>query len=141
MHYLDTSVIVTALTGEARQADVLAWLAVPRDTTLLVSWWTHTEFASAIGRKLREGSFNAAAQAFAVESYRGLIARSFQVLPVVAADFDRAARFVAYPRAALRSSDALHLAVAHKATMVTLDKRMATGGEIVGVATLLLSPD
>jgi uncharacterized protein len=53
MLYLDTSVIVSALTKEADTALSQFWLAKQETSELTISDWTTTEFASALSIKLR----------------------------------------------------------------------------------------
>ena len=136
--YVDTSIIVTALTSEPRAVQMLAWLADTRN--LFVSWWTGPEFASALARKRRERNLDGDIVLRATRAFDRLIADGFTTLPVTRSDFAKARSLVDDPAAALRASDALHLAVAaaHGLELATLDKRMASGGAAVGVATLLL---
>lgn len=53
MLYLDTSVLVAALTREPRTADMQAWLGAQEAGTLCISDWTVTEFSSALSMKVR----------------------------------------------------------------------------------------
>lgn len=136
--YIDTSVLVAALTGETRATDMQLWLAgQPR---LFTSWWLPAEFASALSRKVREGILGDSDAASLRRVLRDVLSSSFTVLPVTSREFVTAEGYVAVARAGLRASDALHLATAatHDLHVVTLDKRMASGGAAVGVATLLL---
>jgi predicted nucleic acid-binding protein len=55
MLYVDTSVIVSALTNEADTALAQIWLARQETSELTISDWTTTEFASALSIKLRDG--------------------------------------------------------------------------------------
>jgi predicted nucleic acid-binding protein len=51
MFYLDTSVLVSALTNEADTALSQDWLAKQETSELTISDWTVTEFASAFVEK------------------------------------------------------------------------------------------
>jgi hypothetical protein len=53
MRYLDTSILVAALTREPRTGDMQAWLASQAADTLCISEWVITEFSSALSMKIR----------------------------------------------------------------------------------------
>ncbi len=59
MLYLDTSVIVSALTNEADTATFADWLSRQETSELTISDWTATEFASALSMKMRTGALGA----------------------------------------------------------------------------------
>jgi uncharacterized protein len=140
MLYLDTSILVSALTNEADTAAVQAWLAgqVVRDLT--ISDWVVTEFSSAVSIKLRTGQLGPDHRAAALASFTRLAAETFSVLPVERASFRTAARFADQPALNLRAGDALHLAICAEwgATLCTLDRRLGEAAPVVGVGSVLL---
>jgi uncharacterized protein len=140
MLYLDTSVLVSALTNEADTAAVQAWLAgqVARDLT--ISDWVVTEFSSATSIKLRTGQLGPDHRAAALASLTRLAAETFRVLPVERVSFRTAARFADQPALNLRAGDALHLAICaeHGATICTLDRRLGEAASVVGVGLVSL---
>lgn len=142
MIYVDTSVIVSALTREADTALSQTWLTSQETSELTISDWTVTEFASALSMKLRTGALNADHRADALSAFTRLCAESLRTLPVTREDFRAAARFADQSELNLRAGDTLHLAICanHGASLCTLDRRLAEAAPRVGVPVRELTP-
>jgi len=140
MLYLDTSLLVAALTNQAETERMQRWLGQQPVDDLAVSDWVATEFSSALSIKLRTGQIGAAHRADALATFARLAADSFTVVPVSRLQFRTAARFADQHTLGLRAGDALHLAVCADlgATLCTLDQRLRHAGSALGVKTILL---
>jgi predicted nucleic acid-binding protein len=138
LDYLDTSLLVAALTKEAETEQMQHWLSNQRD--LAVSDWVATEFSSALSIKLCAGHIQMDDRASALAMFTRLAADSFTVLRVPRSAFRTAARLADHHALGLRAGDALHLAICvdYGATLCTLDRRLRDAGLAVGIKTMLL---
>jgi uncharacterized protein len=140
MLYLDTSLLVAALTNEAETERMQHWLGQQREGDLAISDWVATEFSSALSIKLRTGQIMTGDRAEALATFTRLATDSFIVIPVSRSQFRTAARFVDQHTLGLRAGDALHLAICadHGVTLCTLDRRLSDAGSALGIKTMLL---
>jgi predicted nucleic acid-binding protein len=138
--YLDTSLLIAALTRETDTKRMQVWLAAQEPDSLAISEWVTSEFSSALSIKLRSGQIEMTHRADALAMFRHLTADSFNILPVSGLQFRTAARFADQSALGLRAGDALHLAICadHGATLCTLDRRLGQAGPPLGVKTTLL---
>lgn len=142
MYYVDTSVLVTALTPEPQQLAARNWL-VDHQQDLHISAWVITEFASAISIKRRVAHLNVVDAASANKNLDRYIDRAVRVLAVRTEDFRAAARWCEDSGKGLRAGDSLHLAVAanHRLTLITRDRAMESSATALGLAVQLLQEE
>ena len=140
MFYIDTSVLVAALTNEAETVRMQTWLREQPAGELAISEWVVTEVSSALSIKLRVGQMEPRHRAEVLAAFSRLSAESLSILPISGFHCRTAARFVDRHELGLRASDALHLAVAvdHGATVASLDRRMVEAALALGVSAVLL---
>ncbi|MBB2166900.1 type II toxin-antitoxin system VapC family toxin [Gluconacetobacter aggeris] len=138
--YIDTSVLVAALTNGSQTARMQSWLAGQAPEDLFISDWVFTEFSSALSIKLRTGQITVTDRANALALFMRLSTESFETLPITSQQCRTAARFSDQYALGLRAGDALHLAICadHGTTLCTLDRRLAEAGPHIGVRTELL---
>ena len=140
INYLDTSFLVAAFTNEIKTPVVQQRLGAQLAAELAISRWVITEFSSALSLKLRTGQVTATERANALADFEKLWTKSLTLLPVTEAHFSTAASFADRHKLGLRAGDALHLAICadRRATLHTLDRRMADAARALGVPTELV---
>jgi predicted nucleic acid-binding protein len=138
--YLDSSLLVAALTIESKTSQVQDWLTAQSAEQLVISDWVVTEFSAALSIKLRTAQIPATHRTTALAAFGKLSIQSLAVLPVSSRHFHTAAQFAEQYALGLRAGDALHLAICadHHATICTLDRRQSEAGSALGLGTLLL---
>ncbi len=140
MPYLDTSVLVAALTAETETARMQAWIAAQDPDDLIVSPWVVTEFSAALSIKVRMGQLGTGHHGRALMAFSRLVTESFVTVPISDYAFREAARLADRSETGLRAGDALHLAIAAGEGLVlaTLDRTLAEAGRLLEVPTTLL---
>lgn len=137
--YLDTSLLVAALTREARTAAIQAWLADQPPDELVVSEWTLAEFSAALSMKLRLGHLDVSSRADVLAMLTTLTRESLTVWPVSQQDFRAASRLADNYRTGLRAGDALHLAIAANRgePLLSLDRTQVKAALSMGISARL----
>lgn len=138
--YLDTSLLVSALTREAATGKAQAWLGSQPLDSLYISDWVMTEFSSALSIKLRTGQISASHRAEAMALFNRHASRSFTTVPIGPEHFRLAARFADRHDLSLRAGDALHLAVASEngLRLISLDQKLVGAATALGFRAALL---
>ena len=141
MVYLDTSAAVPLFVSEPSSDLVDRWLDAC-DVPIVSSDWILTEFASALAIKERSGTLSARNGKAAWRSFETFCQQGLRLAPVSRQAFEEAAEMVRQPAHALRSSDALHLAVARQigaGTIATLDMTMVRNAKRLKMQTVEFS--
>jgi predicted nucleic acid-binding protein len=140
IRYLDTSLLVAALTREAKTARVQRWLGDEPAESLAISDWVVTEFSAALSLKVRSRQITETNRAAALGTFARWTEESFGLLPVSSLHFRTAARFADQHASGLRAGDALHIAICadHGAMLCTLDRRLGEAAPDFGVRAVLL---
>jgi uncharacterized protein len=139
MIYIDTSVIVSALTVEIRSEHATRWLIAQEPGVLAISPWVSTEFASALGIKRRQNAISGDDALTSAAAFKKLVRDHCQVVSVHFSHFEAAGENLANHRLGLRSGDALHLAIAadNGATLATLDQRLFDAARALGIPAVM----
>jgi predicted nucleic acid-binding protein len=141
MKYLDTSVLVSALTAnEIASERVRAWFDGQDGGDLVISGWVVAEFSAALSIKLRTGALIETQRAQALAIFGAMVERSLRVLPIEGAHFRVAARICDQYASGLKAGDALHLAMAFErgATLYSLDRRQVEAAASLGIMAELI---
>ena len=143
MLYLDTSVLVPLFVPEPDSAAMRSWFDAHSGETLAISDWTLTEFASAIGIKVRDKRLKPEQARTACVLMAKLASESLTVFTPTRSDYSKAAEHLGRHSLGLRAGDALHLAVAHNEGaeyLYTLDRRLIAAGRKLGLGLKTTSP-
>jgi uncharacterized protein len=138
MLYLDTSVLVPLFLPEPESDRMQRWIERQAVELLCISEWTLTEFASALGLKVRTKHLQADQARNAQKLFERLAAQSFHVHVPTRADYVQATVFLGEHALGLRAGDALHLAIAYNEAaeaMYSLDRLFVAAGRKLKIKT------
>jgi uncharacterized protein len=136
--YLDASFVIALLTDDALHARADRFASTDPGA-LIISDLAAAEFASALGRQVRTG-------VIAIEEARaGLavldewVSRAANDVETTAVDIGVASSFLCRLDLALKTPDAIHIAIAQRigATLVTFDRQMAANARALGIAVVV----
>lgn len=136
--YLDASVLLPTLIAEPTTEAVYDCLGTD-DQELLISDFAAAEVASALSRLVRMSLLTDADAAARLADFDAWRAAMSLPADIGASDARLAYIYVRRFDLGLRAPDALHLAIARRldATLVTLDRRLATAAREMGIAVEL----
>jgi hypothetical protein len=135
--YLDARVIVPTLVSEPTSASVQGFLRSTTDP-LLVADFTEGEVASAISRLVRTAKLTSAQGAAALADFDRWRLIEAQPLEIEPGDVRDAIALVRRFELKLRTPDALHVAIAVRAsaTLVTFDGGLALAAQAIGLPVM-----
>ena len=135
MIYLDTSVVVPIFVPEAASEAISAWLEIP-GKTLVSADWILTEFASALGIKVRRGEMTQKHAGSVWDSFEIFSSSGLRLVPVTRSAFVSGAALIRSAAGVLRAGDALHLAMALEVgatTIATADEQLGHSASAQGL--------
>ena len=138
MVYLDTSLLVPLFFPEPESERIQRWMERHSGELLSISEWTLTEFASALGLKVRTKMLELDQARQAQSLFEKLAADSFHVHVPTRADYVRATAFLSEYGLGLRAGDALHLAIAYNEAAIavySLDRLFISAGRKLKIKT------
>jgi uncharacterized protein len=133
--YIDASVLLPTLIAEPTTEAVYDFLGAAGEE-LLISDLAAAEVASALSRLVRMALLAGADASARLADFEAWRAAMSSPVDIAAADARLAYVYVRRFDLGLRAPDALHLAISRRldATLVTLDRRLATAARELGVA-------
>jgi predicted nucleic acid-binding protein len=131
--YLDTSVVASLFIVDAHSKRASAW--VRRGGEIAFSDWTLAEFTSALATANRAGRVPSPMRTAAEEGVNRWVARRGAALAILSDDVRRARSLINSTSQALRTGDALHLAIALRlgCSLATFDNAMRRAATDFGV--------
>jgi uncharacterized protein len=141
MVYIDTSAAVPLFVAEPASDMIDRWISTC-EPPVVSSDWIVTEFASALSIKERSGGLSSKDAKAAWRHFETFCESGLRLASLSRKAFQEAARMVRDPSYGLRSSDALHLAVALEIgaqSIATLDATMAANAKRFKLKTVAFS--
>jgi predicted nucleic acid-binding protein len=141
MLYVDTGIFVGLCTKEAKSLAINKWYENSRESKLISSTWTFTEFASALSIKERTGQITSKENKSAWKLFETICNYDIELLPIDNKIFYSAGLLVLDSSSKLRSGDALHLAAAKSfkaKSIITLDKVLEKNAARLKIKTLII---
>ena len=135
--YLDSCVLLSLFLADSGYGAAEQWLRRQGEAAILVSHWLLVEVAGVVSMCVRRGDLSAERAAAIHAEFECFRRERLQLLEPRANDFLQARAWLQDTNSpALRSGDALHLAIAQREqlTLVTADKALIQAAHQLGVA-------
>ena len=142
MLYVDTCVLLAALTPEAHSDTAAAFLE-QATAPLAISPWSATELHSALGLKVRTKALSPSQAEAVLQGFERSLAPGLLMLELEPQDFRNANACLRSWTPALRAADALHLAIAsgRGAILCSLDAPFVMAAQQLGLDAQLIGAD
>jgi predicted nucleic acid-binding protein len=136
--YVDASILVALFTTDAFTPRADAFVR-SRVTIVNVSDFAAAEFASAVARYVRIGELTAEGARDAFSIFDAWTARETEQVRMTTADIAGAAAFLRRLNLALRTGDAINIAIAQRigADLLTFDNQMAASARALGINVIV----
>jgi len=138
--YADTNILLSLFCPDSLTAAAVAWYQKIGDP-VCISSWTVIEVRSNMGLRVRKGLMPRAKSVAVMKQLDSAATTSFHVLAPLPEHFTVAAGWLARPECALRSGDALHLAIAFGSgckQFVTFDQPLGAAARRLGLPVAVL---
>ncbi len=142
MIYADTNVMLSLFCPDSLSPAATRWYASV-SAPVCISAWTLIEFRSNLGLRARKGLLSRSMSVATMKQFDAATSGNFHLLAVAQEHFHRAADWLANPACALRSGDALHLAIAYAhgcKQFVSFDQPLGAAAKKLGLPFLVLKP-
>lgn len=140
MIYADTDVLTSLVCPDVLSAAAERWYAGVSEP-VMTSHWSTIEFRSNIGLRIRKKQLTRASGLSSMAAFDNLLASALHLVSPSAGHFVKARDWLAHPECALRSGDALHLAIAFGSgchQLVTFDQPLTASARKLKLPVLLL---
>ena len=140
MIYADTNILLSLFCPDSLTAAAEAWYQKVADP-ICISAWTVIEYRANMGLRVRKGLMPRAKSLAVMKQLDSAATNSFHRLAPSPEHFTTAEGWLARPVCALRSSDALHLAIAFGCgcrQFVTFDRPLGAAARKLGLPVAVL---
>lgn len=142
MIYADTNILLSIFCPDALTEAAFLWYR-QSDAPVALSTWTVTEFRANIGIRVRRSELTRVTGQAAMQRLDAAIKANMRLLAPLAEHFNIANEWLAKPDCALRSGDALHLAIAMErrcSQLVTFDRAFGSAARKLKLPVIVLKP-
>lgn len=142
MIYADTNILLSLFCPDSLSRAAVQWYEGVNEP-VCISAWTLIEFRSNLGLRARKGLLSRALSVAAMKQFDAAASLNFHWLVPTPEHFQQASGWLVNPACALRSSDALHLAIAFGhgcKQFVSFDRPLGAAAIKLGLPVHILKP-